>query len=1548
MKTGKLRRWIFVCMVIALIVIMLPVVPGSVEANEGNATVLYIKDAPGAETKTVTEDMTVSENGWSWEQETATLTLNGFDGEYIEINGGVKIVLAGENSITIPAGATGDEAGIKLSSGGVTIVGNDDEERDSLFVGQTAFTSKPSIVYGIKAYGGVTIEDCDVSIEIAGDTSDVDKASSSRYGTWHNGGDVYVEGNASLDINIAGTKSTCVAVNSTVYTQSSGNIQLRVYDSDTTDDWVPSYVQGVYGLNASGSGTVSIDAADGKAITGRLVVKDTSGAIDLKGKVQLGNSTDSLSRTDFYYLAPNKKISQTESGKENVPCCLAYDYYDGTNRGVWLMDGEKNLVTQARISTAAENPLTLVDTTAVDIAAREVGDSGSYIYLTGLVSGGSGTYTYSWEDASAVPDYLSIRTDNGKYIGYMINTSPQKEYPAGTARIVVTDSLGATAYIDIAYGEVVNPPKNITVDGTTFGDNESASGTNWAYDAATKKITLNGYQGGVISSETDISLVLSGENQMILPAAPSEAVYGLKSEATITITGDGDENADSLAVIQTGMTTAKDVYAVYAKGNVTIEDCSVSVDVKAAEPSIDKASNQRYGIFQNGGDVYVTGKAELDIDLAGTINARAVTGTLYAQSSGSIQLRVYDSDTTDDWVPSYAEGVYGLNASGSGAVTIDVADGTTITGRLVAKDTCGTIDLKGKVRIGNSADFLGRTDFYYLAPNKKISQTESGKESVPCCLAYDYYDGTNKGVWLMDGEKNLVTQARISTVAENPLTFVDTAAVDIEAREVGDFSSWIYLTGLVSGGSGTYTYSWADASAVPDYLSIRTDSGNYIGYMIIASPQKEYPAGTARIVVTDSLGATAYIDINYGAVTVANPVTSVSLDVDEKILNIDETDVLEAVLTPEDATISDVTWASSNGNIVSVSNEGVIRAKTPGVATITVTTVQGGLKDTCKVYVKEATPQAVAGETHIEDLVPNADYSVSGSALTADAYGKIEINDAWREDTIDIIKTNAEPKCNSDVQQLYIPDESAVSIMTVSALVTLEYDETPYDGTMKEPTVTIEGLTQDVDYTISYEDNIDAGNASVVIAGKGSYFGSFKKTFKILPIKMTGITANAYSGVYDKMGHTFTLSGVPAGANVTYSETEDGYYSATKPTRVEAGETVVYFKVSLKNYEDYYGSTKITILPISITSKTATLSQTSFVYDGKAKTPSVTITDLEAGTDYTVAYANNINAGTAKAVVTGKGNYGGTIEKEFTITPASIEGKIVTLSQGSYTYDGTAKTPEVSVEGLKAGVDYSVAYANNINVGTATVTITGKGNYTGVLKKTFEIKEKPAPEPTLPQQGTTIKDATGVSYKVTKSDAKEGTVTYTKPSSNISGNITIPDTVTINGITYKITAIEANAFKNNKKITKVTIGNNIVTIGKNAFMGCSKLTSVTIGKNVKTIGTSAFSGCSKLKTLKLGSSLTTISDKAFYKCKLLAKVTIPAKVSQIGKSAFYGCKKLKSITFKTTELTSKKVGSKAFKGTPKNAVVKVPKESLKTYKQFLVKKGIHKKAKIKK
>ena len=184
---------------------------------------------------------------------------------------------------------------------------------------------------------------------------------------------------------------------------------------------------------------------------------------------------------------------------------------------------------------------------------------------------------------------------------------------------------------------------------------------------------------------------------------------------------------------------------------------------------------------------------------------------------------------------------------------------------------------------------------------------------------------------------------------------------------------------------------------------------------------------------------------------------------------------------------------------------------------------------------------------------------------------------------------------------------------------------------------------------------------------------------------------------------------------------------------------------------------------------------------------------------------------------------------------------------------------------------------------------------------------------------------TGATYQVTKVEGEDATLAYLSPKKGATGVVTIPATVQLKDRTCKVTSIANNAFKGNKKITKVVIGKHILTIGSNVFKGCSKLKQVTMGVNVKTIG-----------------------NGAFYGCTALTKITLPAKVNKIGKKAFYGCKKLKSITIKTKHLTKKKVGSKAFKEIHKNAVIQVPKTKVALYKKILRATGVGKKAKIKK
>lgn len=182
---------------------------------------------------------------------------------------------------------------------------------------------------------------------------------------------------------------------------------------------------------------------------------------------------------------------------------------------------------------------------------------------------------------------------------------------------------------------------------------------------------------------------------------------------------------------------------------------------------------------------------------------------------------------------------------------------------------------------------------------------------------------------------------------------------------------------------------------------------------------------------------------------------------------------------------------------------------------------------------------------------------------------------------------------------------------------------------------------------------------------------------------------------------------------------------------------------------------------------------------------------------------------------------------------------------------------------------------------------------------------------------------TGIKIAVIEGEKTATLVSLKK--SKAKGKITIPNTMKVEGVTYTITAIGKDAFRGNKKITSVKLGNKIKVIESGAFSGCSKLKSLTLGKNV-----------------------TSIGDKAFYKCKKLTKITIPTKVKKIGKQAFAGCSKLKNITVKTKKLTTKSVGDKAFKGIHSKATIKVPGKKLKAYKSLLKKKGVGKKAKIKK
>ncbi len=136
----------------------------------------------------------------------------------------------------------------------------------------------------------------------------------------------------------------------------------------------------------------------------------------------------------------------------------------------------------------------------------------------------------------------------------------------------------------------------------------------------------------------------------------------------------------------------------------------------------------------------------------------------------------------------------------------------------------------------------------------------------------------------------------------------------------------------------------------------------------------------------------------------------------------------------------------------------------------------------------------------------------------------------------------------------------------------------------------------------------------------------------------------------------------------------------------------------------------------------------------------------------------------------------------------------------------------------------------------------------------------------LPKKGKSLTETTSKNvYKVTKSAAKNGTVELTKPNKS-KNSVTVPDTVTFDGVTYKVTSISKNAFKNNKKLKKVTIGKNVKSFGSNAFYGCKNLKTVTVkSTQVKTVGKNAFKGINSKAKVKVPKSRLKFYKKLFTK-----------------------------------------------------------------------------------
>lgn len=250
----------------------------------------------------------------------------------------------------------------------------------------------------------------------------------------------------------------------------------------------------------------------------------------------------------------------------------------------------------------------------------------------------------------------------------------------------------------------------------------------------------------------------------------------------------------------------------------------------------------------------------------------------------------------------------------------------------------------------------------------------------------------------------------------------------------------------------------------------------------------------------------------------------------------------------------------------------------------------------------------------------------------------------------------------------------------------------------------------------------------------------------------------------------------------------------------------------------------------SIKKADISLGATSFKYNKNKKYPKVTVkyngSTLTQGTDYKVNYIKNVQAGTAYAMVTGKGKYSNTQLVPFTISKANIAEVATVADIADVTYSGKLKIPSVKVQQsgttLTKNTDYTVSYSNNRNAGTATVKITGKGNYSGTITKNFKInKATPAfsgytgytRTPSRPDFKLNTKCDSGAALTYKSSDTSIATV-----SSN--GTISLKGGT---GIVYiTVTSPETANYKEAARQVRITVNPDeasaaTITTGENAY-----------------------------------------------------------------------------------------------------------------------------------
>ena len=340
-------------------------------------------------------------------------------------------------------------------------------------------------------------------------------------------------------------------------------------------------------------------------------------------------------------------------------------------------------------------------------------------------------------------------------------------------------------------------------------------------------------------------------------------------------------------------------------------------------------------------------------------------------------------------------------------------------------------------------------------------------------------------------------------------------------------------------------------------------------------------------------------------------------------------------------------------------------------------------------------------------------------------------------------------------------------------------------------------LRKGKDYTVKYENNINAGTATAHVTGVGNYKGfTVDKEFKILKIAMTDtsiaipsavaaatgtdpkkLIKPTWQGKALKEGKDYTIKTINA---TTYRVTGAGNFGSNDPKDKPEDN---YRDVTVQNIDSVPSDKLLNKASVKITTPAKEL-----VYTGSFVEPQCEVklggSTLAKSTDYEVEFANNIEIGKATLTVVGKGNYAGSKSVTFNIKGGKIQdsdfitidkGKVLTQyeTNGVKFFGTDCKIPEntikLTVKGgtpLINGEDYKIVQSGTNKAGTATVTIKGINNFTGSISYKFKItaldlEEIPESQFHIPDLPYVVGGAKHANLKITVGDYTVDATHYT-------------------------------------------------------------------------------------------------------------------------------------------------------------------------------------------